>query len=67
MERNTRITRIGEPAENDRGGVVVRSNMLINGKFSASLEETKLMILSMYRAQQTDSLEVSFRAQELRG
>lgn len=70
MEQITGIAKNRIPKDPEvirRGSVVVRSNMLINGRFCASLEETKLMILSMYRAQQTGSLEVRFMAKELRG
>ena len=47
------------------GRVMIRSNALICGLFSASLAETKLMIMAMYRAQQIGCLTVSFKANEL--
>lgn len=55
----------GKGADASNGRYIIRSNALISGLFCASLAETKIMLMSMYRAQETGDLTVSFSAKEL--
>lgn len=60
-------TQNNAPAENlVEGKILTRSNIIINARFTASLNETKILLLAMSRLQETGDRAVTFRTPELR-
>ena len=63
MAKTQEIVPSGKPVE---GTVLTRSNIIINARFTASLNETKVLLLAMSKVQKTGSGTVTFKAAELR-